>query len=304
MQEILIKAGCYIAIILLGYILRQKGFFGPETFGVLSKIVIKITLPAAILASSAGKPISISISMLSLSLLSLGSGIAYMLAAWLVTRKNSRGEQAFTVLNMAGYNIGTFALPFTQEFLGPVGVLTTSLFDIGNSFICLGGSYGVARAVKEGGKPNLPRMLKAPLTSIPFLTHVSVAVLNLLSLDIPGPIVSFAGILGNANPFLAMLMIGVGFRLSGDRSQTKAIVRIVSIRYAIATAVALGCYFLLPFALEVRQTLVILAFSPIGSAVPVFTAELQEDVGLSSAVNSITIVISIVLIVALLLMML
>ena len=57
MLDILARAGCYIAIIVLGYILRRRGFFGPETFGVLSKIVIKITLPAALIASSAGKPI-------------------------------------------------------------------------------------------------------------------------------------------------------------------------------------------------------------------------------------------------------
>ena len=38
MQDILIKAGCYIAIILLGYTLRRRGFFGPEAFGVLSKV--------------------------------------------------------------------------------------------------------------------------------------------------------------------------------------------------------------------------------------------------------------------------
>ena len=67
---------------------------------------------------------------------------------------------------------------------------------------------------------------------------------------------------------------------------------------------ALAYYYLLPFSLEVRQTLVILAFSPIGSTVPIFTAELGEDVGLSSTINSIAIVISIVIIVTLLTVML
>lgn len=67
---------------------------------------------------------------------------------------------------------------------------------------------------------------------------------------------------------------------------------------------ALCYYFLLPFALEVRQALVILAFSPIGSAIPVFTAELKGDVGLSSVINSVSIVISIVIIVTLLVVML
>ena len=61
MSDILTKAGCYIAIILLGYILRQRGFFNEHAFGVLSNTVVKITLPAAIISSSAGKAIDSSI---------------------------------------------------------------------------------------------------------------------------------------------------------------------------------------------------------------------------------------------------
>ena len=56
--------------------------------------------------------------------------------------------------------------------------------------------------------------------------------------------------------------------------------------------------------MQIRQALVILAFSPIGSAVPAFTEELKGDVGLSSAVNSISMVLSIAIIVALLAIML
>ena len=60
MLDILTRAGCFVAIILLGYTLRRTGVFGPETFGVLSKVVMKITLPAALIASAAGKPIDAS----------------------------------------------------------------------------------------------------------------------------------------------------------------------------------------------------------------------------------------------------
>lgn len=302
MLEILIRAGCYVAIIALGYVLRRKGFFGPEAFGVISGIVIKITLPAAIISSSAGK--TIDASMLTISLLGLGAGVAYMLLAALVHRRQGKEQRAFGVLNTPGYNIGTFALPFTQSFLGPVGVLTTSLFDVGNSFICLGGAYGVARAVKEGAGFDLKRILMAPLRSIPFLTHLTMVTLNLLALDVPGPVLSMAEIIGNANAFLAMLMIGVGFNLTGEKGQAVAIARVLVVRYSFAAVLALGCWFLLPFDPEVRKTLVILAFSPIGSAVPVFTAELKGDVGLSSAINSISILCSIGIIVTLLVVML
>lgn len=302
MLDILSRAGCYIAIVVLGNVLRRKGFFGPETFGVLSKIVIKITLPAALIASSAGKPIDAT--MLTISALGLGGGVLYMLFAFLMHWKADKEQKSFAVLNTPGYNIGTFALPFTSSFLGPVGVLTTSLFDVGNSFICLGGSFGVARAMKEGGKVDLLRILKAPLSSIPFLTHLIMVFLNLNGWNLPDPVVELAGIIGNANAFLAMLMIGVGFKLSGDRSQIGAIAKVLFVRYGLAAVLALCYYFLLPFDLEVRQALVILAFSPIGSAIPVFTAELKGDVGLSSAINSISIIVSIVITVILLMVML
>ena len=45
MAEILIKAASFVAIIFMGYLLRKKGFFKEEDFHVLSKIVLKITLP-------------------------------------------------------------------------------------------------------------------------------------------------------------------------------------------------------------------------------------------------------------------
>jgi hypothetical protein len=82
------------------------------------------------------------------------------------------------------------------------------------------------------------------------------------------------------------------------------VLRILSVRYGVGAVLAMIFYFVLPFQLEVRQALVILAFSPIGSAVPPFTAELGGDVGLSSAINSLAIVISICIYVVLLSVML
>lgn len=302
MLDILTRAGCFVAIIALGYILRRTGFFGPEAFGLLSRIVIKITLPAAILASAAGKPVEPN--LLSIALLGLGGGVLYMALGWLLQYRGTRREKAYFIQNLPGYNIGTFALPFTQSFLGPVGVLITSIFDVGNAFICFGGSFSIARAVKEGGKADFRRVLKAPLTSLPFLTYAVMLVLNLNHLSPPKVIVSFAEILAGANAFLAMLMLGVGLNLSADRSKLGIMAKILLVRFGVAAVLALCYYYLLPFDLEVRQTLVILAFSPIGSTIPVYTAELGEDVGLSSATNSAAILISIPIIITLLTVML
>ena len=302
MEQILIKAACYIAIIILGYTLRKTGFFGPEAFGVLSKIVIRITLPCAIVASSAGR--AINLSMLTITALGFGAGVLYMVLGFLIHRKRSKEEQAFAVLNTPGYNIGTFAMPFTQSFFGPLGVITTSLFDMGNACICLGGAYGVAASIKEGKGFDVKRIVKALGTSVPFLAHVTMVTLNLLALTPPAPVLSFAGIVADGNAFLAMLMIGVGFKLDLQKDKLGHIAKMLLARYTVATLLALSYYFLLPFDLEVRQTLVILAFAPIGSAVPGFTSELGGDVGLSCSINSMAILISIVIIVTLLAVML
>ena len=97
-----------------------------------------------------------------------------------------------------------------------------------------------------------------------------------------------------------MLMIGVGFKLSADKTQIGKILRILLIRFGVAAVLAVLAYQFLPFSAEVRKAVVLLMFSPIGSAIPPFTAELKEDVGLSSAINSISIICSIVLMVAIL----
>jgi len=110
-------------------------------------------------------------------------------------------------------------------------------------------------------------------------------------------VTTFAGTISGGNAFLAMLMIGVGFNLSGDRSQIKHIAKIIAVRYGIAIALALVFFNVLPIELEYRQALALLVFSPIGSAAPAFTAELKGDIGLASAINSVSIIISVACIV-------
>lgn len=302
MASILTKAGCFVAIIFLGWALRRIGFFKEGDFQVLSKIVLRITLPASIIYSFSDKQIDVS--MLMLSVFGFLLGIGYIGIGFLISVGKSKEQKAFSVLNISGYNIGNFTLPFAQGFLGPAGVVTTSLFDTGNAFICLGVSYSVAAMIQRGEKFSLLKILGDLLKSVPFVTYITMALLALLHVRLPSLVTELAGLIGNANAPMAMLMLGVGFKISGDSSQLHSIVKILSVRYAVAAAISLVCFFLLPAALETRQTLAILAFSPIASAAPAFTGELGGDSGLASAVNSLSIVISLVCIVAVLLLIL
>lgn len=292
MAAVLSRAACFMGIILLGWGLRRVGFFKEGDFQVLSKIVLKITLPAAIVFSFADKKMDIS--MLTVTMLGILCGLIYIGGGFLISAGETREKKAFEILNLSGYNIGNFTLPFVQSFLGPSGVVVTSLFDTGNAVFCLGGAYSVASMVKgESKRISAAQIGKTLLKSVPFDTYLIMTILCFLNIRFPSPIVSFAGIIADGNAFMAMLMIGVGFKLSGDRSQMRMIIKILAARYGVAAVLSAAFYFLLPMPLEYRQTLAILVFAPIASAAPAFTADLKGDIGLSSAVNSISILISI-----------
>lgn len=304
MAAILIKAITFVSIIFLGYGLKRVGFFQEKDFFLLSKIVLKITLPAAIASSLAG--MELSPSMLVLALFGFGSGAVMMAFGYLVNRKKDKKEQAFAILNVSGYNVGNFALPFVQSFLGPLGMMATSLYDSGNALICLGGAYSVAAAVAGVSKEKNPlkNILLSLAKSVPFLVYLLMITLCLLHISLPSFILSFAGTIANANAFLAMLMLGVGFHIELNREYTGKLLKYLLLRYVTAGLFALCFYFGLPFALETRQAMVLITLAPISSSSPAFTGEIGGDVGLSSACNSMSILISIVVMTVLLLVML
>ena len=119
---------------------------------------------------------------------------------------------------------------------------------------------------EKNARFSLLPVVKTLLKSLPFDAYLFMTVLSFLHVALPAPITSFTGVIGNANAFMAMLMIGVGFKLNGDSSQPGKIVRILAARYSLAIILALVFYFLLPFGIEYRQALTILALSPMSSA--------------------------------------
>lgn len=301
MLDILVRAACFVAIIVLGFVLKKLGVFKDSDFSVLANVTLKITLPAAVITNFANKELDVG--MLLLIVLAIVCGFVYVGLGFLLNVRSSKSARAFEILNLPGYNIGCFALPFVQTFLGPAGVMAACLFDVGNGLICLGGSFSIASMVKDGTKFSLKRMVRTLSKSVPFLCFVIMPILCLLHVPIPSPITTLTGTISNANAFCAMLMIGVGFKLSADKTQIGKILRILLIRFGVAAVLAVLAYQFLPFSEEVRKAVVLLMFSPIGSAIPPFTAELKEDVGLSSAINSISIICSVVLMVSILLVL-
>ena len=141
------------------------------------------------------------------------------------------------------------------------------------------------------------------ITSVPFDTYIIMVTLALLKVPTPDPVLTFTSIVGSANSFLSMLMIGVGFELKFERRYLSKIGVTLLCRYSLSAVFALLFYFLLPFSLEIRQVAVIVAFAPISAASVPYTEKIDGDVGLASAINSSAIVVSIIIITVLLMVM-
>ncbi len=300
MQEVLTRAGSYVFIIILGILLRKAGVFRREDFVVLSNLMVKVTLPASIIYNFAGS--SVEAALLPVMLIGLVSGIVCMGTALLFYRRQSKEQQAFAVVNLSGYNISNFTLPFLLGLVGTEGIMTTGLFDAGNAAICLGGSYAVASMIKDGTGFSLKKIGKALIKMPPFVCFLIMMFMNSTGLNFPAPVLYCAEIIGGANAFVAMLMIGVGFSFSPEKEKVNGLARCLIIRYATAALLAALCWLVLPYGMEIKKALVILFFSPIGASATAFTGIIKEDVGLSSMINSVSILCSLTFMVVFMIM--
>ena len=302
MEQVLMKASAFVFIIIIGYVLKKRKFFAPDDYRIVTKIDINITLPAAIINSfgSFQKDDSLFI----LVLLGLGCNMIMIFLGYLLSNKKDDKMRALYMLNLSGYNIGAFTLPFVQNFLGAFGVVAVCMFDIGNSISCTGGSYAVTSAVigsKE--KASFVQSIKKLFSSVPFVTYTGMLVLTLLNIHIPKAIISITSVIGAANGFASMLMIGMMFEIKFRYDYLSKAGFILIIRYIASSILAFIFYRFMPFPLEIRQVLVIAVFAPVSALSAVFTEKCDGDVGIAGFASSASIIISISIITILLVTM-
>ena len=267
MSSVLLKAGCFFLIILMGYGLKKIGLLSQSDLPVFSKLVTKITLPAAIIHNFSQA--TMDVSMLVIVLIGFLCSGAYAVIGYGLFAKGTRDQKAFGLVNASGYNIGCFTMPFVQGFLGAPGVACTSFFVSGNAVVCTGGSYAVAASVAgkggAGDKHQIRRIVIQLLKSIPFDCYVIMTALTMAGLRIPVFMDQVAETVGNANTFLSMTMIGLGLELHMTREQTGSVAKILGTRFAVSAVLAVLFYQFLPFSLEIRRTLAILMFGPVSA---------------------------------------
>lgn len=286
------KAAALVLIIALGYAIKRRGWVDDTAVKLFGKILLNITLPAAIITSF--NTVEIAPRMLYVTALGFVVVFIGQLVGFLTARARGREAQALAVLHVGPFNIGLFAVPYLATFVGPEGILFAGLFDIGNGLASIVFGYTAAMMLARGrGSVQTGRALLRAVLMPVFVCYVGMVALRLAGLTIPAPVIGFTSIVGAANTFLAMLMIGIGLQIVLDRSRYAAAGRILITRFVVMVALALVVWFLLPLPVVEKAVIVMVLAAPVASLSAAFTAEAGLDIGVSTFTISTSVLISI-----------
>lgn len=300
-MTILVQALSLVAVIGIGQGIKRLGWVSADDFPLFAALVLRITLPCALITSF--DRFTIDTSLLALVAVGVGVNVVQQVTGTLMNRRSGHRAQAFGVLNVGTYNIGAFAIPYLAGFMGPEAVVLASLFDVGNAVAAAGLGYAWARSLASGRRPTPAGFARNVFSSVIFDVYVVLLVLRLLDLRLPEPVIVFTSTVGAANTFLAMLMIGIGLELRLAPHRYLAAARYLAVRYGWATVFVLVVWFLLPMDATVRTVVCMLLFAPVASMTPGFTSEIDGDVELSAFITSASIVVGLVMMPVLLLVL-
>lgn len=298
MLVVLSKAIAFVLIILIGYICKRRGVFAPTDYQLVSKIVLNITLPCAVISSFAH--FQLDLSLLAAVALGLSGNCVMLFVALMLTRRETLAAKIFYIFSLAGYNIGCFTLPFAQAFLTPFAVVALCMFDVGNSIMCTGMTYALTASCigyADGHKDrfSMKSIAGKLLHSVPFVVYISMLILSLVGVQFPKSVYTFTDIVGAANPFLSMLMIGMMFEIKLDKQAMGYVKELFSVRYLTSLACAGAFIYFAPFKQEVNYVIALALMAPCTIIGPIFVEKLGGNVQLASLFNSMTIITSVIL---------
>ena len=302
MDAILVKACGFLFMIALGYVLKRIGLFSIDDSSVLSKIVLKITLPMAIVSNFKG--LELNSSFLVAIMIGFAVHFVSISTVLLLTRRKPAEQRAFSIINTSGYNIGLCTLPYMSSFFAADAIALVCMFDVGNAIMCFGFTFAFAMMISKGkGNVSKKEVMKTLFTSMPFVTYLVMIILCGLNLTLPEPVYTVAGMIGQANACVAMLLIGILFEPKFDRNELKDMIGVFILRMILGTAFALCIYHFLPIPLIYRQILSVIVFSPILSVAPIYTERCGYNRSVAAVLNSLMIPFSMIVMTVLLMML-
>ncbi|MFV0315210.1 MAG: AEC family transporter [Anaerotignum sp.] len=294
MEIVLTKAFGFLFMIGMGFCLKCVGLFSKEDTDLLTRIVMKITLPMVIVSNFRNLDLTSSF------IIDIGLGFVTNLIVIgfiiLFSRKKQPSERAFYLINGSGYNIGLCTMPFMQSFFEAEAIAIVCMFDVGNAIMVFGITFTIAMVIAKGRENvNGKEIAKTLFSSMPFVAYIIMISISALNIKLPSIVFDLSAMIGQANTFLAMIMIGIMFEPKIEKRLVKDMFHVFVLRLSVACLFSYLIYHYLPAPVLHRQVLSIVVFSPILSVAPIYTGRCGYDRAAAAVLNSFMLPISLVL---------
>lgn len=289
------KIVALVVLIILGYLLRRYNLLKDEAFAAISSLVMNVTLPCVILTNLNG--IKLSADLFILAAFGFLANLLLLAWAFFVSRKNvSEVDRNFIRLNLTGYSVGPFAVPYVQAFYPTTGLMATFMFNVGNVIMAGGGTFALIAGANV--KTNLLETIKVIGSSLmhsgPLVAFVLVVAMSSMNFKLPSEVITCTSIAAQANTFLCMIMIGETINLSMNYEKFKKILGLLGLRWLATIVIALSAWLFLPFDEEIRLAITLTCLSPIPTMGLIYTAKLGGDLAMAANMSSLSVALSIV----------
>ena len=259
-------------------------------------MMLYLTLPAAIIISFSDSA-KLDKSILILIPVGIVMNLIMVVFGLAISKGKPPATRLLYALTLSAYNGGSFALPFVQNFLPPLGSVAVSVFDLGNAIICCGGSAMICSEylAEHRGRSSITSILKRLLYNPPLITYSVMLALTLLGIHLPKNFLTMLRPSANASVFIAMMVLGLTFHMEFKKEYITEIVKIVGLRNVFAVICAAFFYFVQPFEPVVNQALILVSFAPASTMSIIFVEKYGGDGGMAGAINSVSIVVSVII---------
>jgi len=286
-----------IIIIAFGYLLKRVNILQEKDGEVISKIIFKITLPALVLVTF--DSVKIETSLFLLPVIVLVYGVVSAILGLLFYKNEERELKGSLMMLSSGYNVGLFAFPLVYAIWGMDGLTYFSMFDVGSSFIVFGISYILGSYFSEDGLNLNPiEILKKLGKSIPLMTYMIASIFNFCHIKLPDLIINMASTISGANIPLSLLLLGLFLNFKFDKQFIKPMVKFLAFRYGLGLSVGLVLYYLLPYNIMLRTTIMIGLLLPVPASALTYAVEFKysnDSTRFVATMSNLTIVISIII---------
>lgn len=294
MSDSFAKVISFVVFIILGWVLRRFGILKEETFHAISGLVLFVTLPCVIISNLNG--VRLEGTTLLIAFFGFATNFFFFLYSLILTcRTKDRDRRDFVRMNVGGYSVGPFAVPYVQAFYPTTGLLATCVFDVGNVLMSGGGTYALISGTRE--KTTLWGSLKMIgqklIKSGPLVSFAFMVVLSILNLKLPEGVITVTKVGSAANGFLCMIMIGEAIQLSMSWEKFKVVSKIIFFRMIPCIFFAWFAYHYMPVEEEMRKALVLTCLAPMPAMSLIYTAQMGLDIAMAANLSSLCVAVSV-----------